>query len=565
MHRWLTLLLLGHSAVAGALVAPLGARLGPSVPLTLQSPRLARPRMADPQETGRDELDEGKMKNINKAGPSEDREKELRKLMEKLKKRGAVSDSRRVVDESVGDRLAKPVEVEFRKQEGVESMGAFGEEVPAAEEAEPEVVTEVTAVAETQEKAAEQDDAQPAAPAQTTSGIGGSWAPPPEVDTHKPTKSGSWGVFERPADISKAYGGGKKIGVGAPVDEEAIARKRAETERKMEEYRKKAGMDTKAEEEHKGEIKAAVAEARQLMRYGEMRGALAQLDGIEQWCSAKTELGGNALLELGWCADACGDRPRAEAIMKKLMMNSPINDIRRKAQQLGFQKEAADFLKLRDDDDADKPSEWSQLGKLKPVRTDKRYALTDGYLASPKRKPVATLSEARMLLRSAAAKRSDGGAAQRILQALKLLREEIAASERLPPSSEAAAEQLQGEWLLGLSASESALAFAPPDAQQTFSGGSFERLAPAPLGLVASAGSFELSGEGGAKKGGALQLRIAPDSCRLGPLPLPASAADEELLYLDPVICVTRRGGSADVWVRPAAQRASAKADALEA
>ena len=401
MHRFV-LLLLGHSAVSGALVAPLGARSGPSVPLTLQSPRLARPRMADPQETGRDELDEGKMKNINKAGPSEDREKELRKLMEKLKKRGAVSDSRRVVDESVGDRLAKPVEVEFRKQEGVESMGAFGEEVPAAEEAEPAAM-EVTAVAETQEKAAEQDGAQPAAPAQTTSGIGGSWAPPLEVDVHKPTKSGSWGVFERPADISKAYGGGKKIGVGAPVDEEAIARKRAETERKMEEYRKKAGMDTKAEEEHKGEIKAAVAEARQLMRYGEMRGALAQLDSIEQWCSAKTELGGNALLELGWCADACGDRPRAEAIMKKLMMNSPLNDIRRKAQQLGFQKEAAEFLKLRDDDDADKPSEWSQLGKLRPVKTEKRYALTDGYLASPKRKPVDTLSEARMLLRSAAA------------------------------------------------------------------------------------------------------------------------------------------------------------------
>ena len=83
-----------------------------------------------------------------------------------------------------------------------------------------------------------------------------------------------------------------------------------------------------------------------------------------------------------------GDRPRAEAIMKKLMMNSPINDIRRKAQQLGFQKEAAEFLKLRDDDDADKPSEWSQLGKLRPVKTEKRYALTDGYLASPKRKPA---------------------------------------------------------------------------------------------------------------------------------------------------------------------------------
>jgi hypothetical protein len=47
----------------------------------------------------------------------------------------------------------------------------------------------------------------------TTSGIGGSWQPPPEESNntmlasksviHKPSKSGSWGVFERPADISK--------------------------------------------------------------------------------------------------------------------------------------------------------------------------------------------------------------------------------------------------------------------------------------------------------------------------------------------------------------------------
>ena len=41
----------------------------------------------------------------------------------------------------------------------------------------------------------------------TTSGIGGSWAPPTEQETHKPTGSGSWGVFERPADISKAFCG----------------------------------------------------------------------------------------------------------------------------------------------------------------------------------------------------------------------------------------------------------------------------------------------------------------------------------------------------------------------
>ena len=29
--------------------------------------------------------------------------------------------------------------------------------------------------------------------------------------TYTPSKSGSWGVFDRPADISKAYGGGRTI------------------------------------------------------------------------------------------------------------------------------------------------------------------------------------------------------------------------------------------------------------------------------------------------------------------------------------------------------------------
>ena len=44
IHELLTMV--NSPTVAGALVAPLGARVGPSVPLTLQSPRLARPRRA---------------------------------------------------------------------------------------------------------------------------------------------------------------------------------------------------------------------------------------------------------------------------------------------------------------------------------------------------------------------------------------------------------------------------------------------------------------------------------------------------------------------------------------
>ncbi|CAN0540535.1 unnamed protein product, partial [Ectocarpus sp. 12 AP-2014] len=44
-----------------------------------------------------------------------------------------------------------------------------------------------------------------------TGGVGGRWEKPKEgadVDTHKPVVS-TWGVFERPKDMSKAFGGGR--------------------------------------------------------------------------------------------------------------------------------------------------------------------------------------------------------------------------------------------------------------------------------------------------------------------------------------------------------------------
>ena len=98
---------------------------------------------------------------------------------------------------------------------------------------------------------------------QTTSGIGGTWYPDTAAvdSTHKPTKSGSWGVFERPADISKAYGGGRQIGVGGyQPNEEELAAKRAETEARLKAYRKGQGADAELQAAHKDEIVAAAKE-----------------------------------------------------------------------------------------------------------------------------------------------------------------------------------------------------------------------------------------------------------------------------------------------------------------
>jgi len=52
----------------------------------------------------------------------------------------------------------------------------------------------------------------------------------------------SWGVFERPADISAAYGGGKQIGIGGYQSSEAEQKAAIEeTKAKLKAFRKAAG------------------------------------------------------------------------------------------------------------------------------------------------------------------------------------------------------------------------------------------------------------------------------------------------------------------------------------
>lgn len=56
-----------------------------------------------------------------------------------------------------------------------------------------------------------QDPEVPEASLRVTGSVGGRWEKPTEgteVDKHKPVVS-TWGVFERPKDMSKAFGGGR--------------------------------------------------------------------------------------------------------------------------------------------------------------------------------------------------------------------------------------------------------------------------------------------------------------------------------------------------------------------
>ena len=233
------------------------AAYAPAVPLFSSRPvgpsRCDAPRL---------DYEDSAMKDINRVGVSDKRQQEINELMNKLRGRGSVGSSSDTGDSErflARPRPANPVELAAREL-------AVKEDVSG-----PEVAAEALA-ASSSSAAASAATAAGEQPATTTTGIGGTWTPPPpqevEKETHKP-KVSTWGVYERPADISKAFGGGRQIGVGGyqPTEEE-VAKKRAETEALLAAFTKSLGADIELQEAHRDEILAATKEAKQMLRYG---------------------------------------------------------------------------------------------------------------------------------------------------------------------------------------------------------------------------------------------------------------------------------------------------------
>jgi hypothetical protein len=99
----------------------------------------------------------------------------------------------------------------------------------------------------------------------------------PEEDMYTP-KTSSWGVFKRPRDISKAYGGGR---VYTPADMKKMS---IENEReKALQVNKKVYINEEMqwEDENKEKIKDALSRSRGLMGIGDTYGAVALLEGVK--------------------------------------------------------------------------------------------------------------------------------------------------------------------------------------------------------------------------------------------------------------------------------------------
>jgi hypothetical protein len=177
-----------------------------------------------------------------------------------------------------------------------------------------------------------------------TSGIGGSWKPGGGGEAYSPAK-GSWGVFERPRDISAAYGGGKRIGAGAPVTpEEEVRRREEDTLERLRAYRARKEEASELEGRSGGRIDEALARARAGMRRGLYEGAVLELEGVSPLCGTKSARGAAVFLELGMAYEAVGRRSEAATVYTELVKSGG-GSVRQDARRLLLGMEAMEFMR----------------------------------------------------------------------------------------------------------------------------------------------------------------------------------------------------------------------------
>ena len=151
-----------------------------------------------------------------------------------------------------------------------------------------------------------------------------------EDDLYTPART-SWGVFQRPRDITKAYGGGKVI------TKEQMRKQDEEYEELL--LKKKSleinyGASIKVEKENESKIRLTLVSARGYMRYGNCKKAVQTLEEIESILNWQTELGGEAYLELGMALETVDRSDDARNIYGQLVSKSRSLKIRRNSLQL---------------------------------------------------------------------------------------------------------------------------------------------------------------------------------------------------------------------------------------
>ncbi|XP_006654339.3 zinc finger CCCH domain-containing protein 18 isoform X1 [Oryza brachyantha] len=164
-----------------------------------------------------------------------------------------------------------------------------------------------------------------------------------DEDEYKPTVR-SWGMFPRPQNISKAYGGGRNIRLGG---EAQSAKEKAAKDKRTREliaaYTNSQNMIVDAKT--KAECSQALKEGDELMNTGRLKQALPYYEKVMQAVDFKTELHGMAALQWSICLDSLCRSKEAMSMYSKLK-NHPNSEISKKANMFMFSFQAMDFMKV---------------------------------------------------------------------------------------------------------------------------------------------------------------------------------------------------------------------------
>jgi len=368
----------------------------------------------------------------------------------------------------------------------------------------------------------------------TTTGVGGKWAKnETSTDESYQPKIGSWGAFPRPKDVSKAYGGGRRIGVGFS-DEDDIEAKMT-TGRLLKDYRKKVGIEVPTEKEHAAEIEEALSIGQRAMQRGVYATAVSALEKVTQWCSTNSKVGSKIYLELAMAYEALGRNEEACQIYTTLS-ECRMEDVKYDAKRLLYGLEAMEVMKSVSSDFSRKKArntfiDTTGLGNI-AANFDNVYQtayvdLNNGFYKKLTESVVRSTREARQILIKATGRGEVSRA--RIVQALRcisrqfdeILQLELSSAVKEVPtaflngkpivkgssssndkislgdfnllSAEEMLQNLEGEWRLQLLADkqgDGVSYFNTATAIQTFSTNEMAFSASGPPGLV----NFKCSG-----------------------------------------------------------------------
>ncbi|KAK7257975.1 hypothetical protein RIF29_32331 [Crotalaria pallida] len=164
-----------------------------------------------------------------------------------------------------------------------------------------------------------------------------------EAELYKP-KVSTWGVFPRPGNISKTFGGGRVIRPGEVLEtEEEKAIKEARTKQLIAAYKKEIGLNI--DPKLKSECEEALKDGDLLMNAGSLKEALPYYEKVMDKLTFKSELHGLAALQWSICQDSLNRSKEARSMYEKLQSH-PNAKVNKKARQFMYSFQAMEMMKV---------------------------------------------------------------------------------------------------------------------------------------------------------------------------------------------------------------------------